>query len=373
MAVSEYDKQFLTQEQQNQIAAITAAAEKSGDWTSAHNAAEAIRNSAGYSGGVNGAGYTAYTAPKEEKNSNEELLEYLKQQQAANTTANLSNLAAAYQANRNNLEAQQNALPETYAQSRNDAAAQDAISRKNFDERAVASGLSNGASGQAELSRESAYKNNIATINSSEAKSNNDIQLQMNNLQAEYENAIVAAKAEGNSALAESLYNEMVRQQNVALEQEQNALSEAKYAQSLALELGITDPATLANIKSLSDLAKVQGNAKTSASVLNGGGGYDNGTLSTSQIKEMQNYYGVTADGYWGTNSSKASGGLTAEQAWSQYSASKSGSNYNEVSSMAAQILNTQGKDKAKSYIREAYTSGAINLSEYSRLQSIIR
>lgn len=374
MAVSEYDKMFLTQDQQNQIAAITAAAEKSGDWASAHNAAEAIRNSAGYSGGTNGAGYSAYQAPQE-KNDNSELLEYLKQMQAANTSANLANLASAYQINRNNLEAQQKALPEMFAQSRNDAAAQDAIARKNFDERAVANGLSNGASGQAELSRESAYRNNIATINATEGKSNSDIELAKNNLQAEYENAIAQAKAKGDSQLAESLYNEMVRQ-------EEKATSDAQYAQSLAIKAGIKDAATLANIRSLDDLAKL---GVSSSGTLVGNGtdtNTGNGTLSTAQIKLLQTYYGVTADGIWGPNSSKAAGGLTADEAWAEYQSARKNyyddrdaqsTNYNEVATKANEILNTKGREAAMSYVREAYTTGAIDLSSYSKIYNSIR
>lgn len=50
-----------------------------------------------------------------------------------------------------------------------------------------------------------------------------------------------------------------------------------------------------------------------------GGSGYYNGGLSDSQIKEMQNYYGVTADGIWGNKSSSAAGGLSAADAWNAY------------------------------------------------------
>ena len=53
------------------------------------------------------------------------------------------------------------------------------------------------------------------------------------------------------------------------------------------------------------------------------GGGYNNGGLTDSQIREMQAYFGVTADGMWGANSTAASGGLTAQQAWAAYQANK--------------------------------------------------
>lgn len=49
------------------------------------------------------------------------------------------------------------------------------------------------------------------------------------------------------------------------------------------------------------------------------GSGYNNGGLTDAQIREMQNYYGTTADGKWGKNSSAAAGGLSAADAWNQY------------------------------------------------------
>ena len=55
------------------------------------------------------------------------------------------------------------------------------------------------------------------------------------------------------------------------------------------------------------------------------GSGYNNGGLSASQIKELQNYYGTTADGLWGSNSTAAAGGLSAQEAWNKYQQSMSG------------------------------------------------
>ena len=52
MAVSKYDKEKLSQKDQDRIAAVTAAAERGEmSWADAHNEAESIRNNAGYSGG----------------------------------------------------------------------------------------------------------------------------------------------------------------------------------------------------------------------------------------------------------------------------------------------------------------------------------
>lgn len=61
MAVSQYDKEHLTSDQQAQIQAVTDAAQAgSMDWATAHSIAEGIRSQAaggGYSGGQDGSGY----------------------------------------------------------------------------------------------------------------------------------------------------------------------------------------------------------------------------------------------------------------------------------------------------------------------------
>ena len=64
--------------------------------------------------------------------------------------------------------------------------------------------------------------------------------------------------------------------------------------------------------------AGATGTAKTgskSSGKKSGKSSYSNGSLTNEQVKQLQRYYGVTADGKWGTNSKKAAGGLTADQA----------------------------------------------------------
>lgn len=51
------------------------------------------------------------------------------------------------------------------------------------------------------------------------------------------------------------------------------------------------------------------------------GGGYNNGGLTSSQVMELQQALGVTADGLWGSNSKAIAGGRTADEAWSQLKA----------------------------------------------------
>ena len=49
------------------------------------------------------------------------------------------------------------------------------------------------------------------------------------------------------------------------------------------------------------------------------GNGYDNGGQTTSDIKKMQAELGITADGKWGPASVEASGGLTADEAYTAW------------------------------------------------------
>ena len=46
------------------------------------------------------------------------------------------------------------------------------------------------------------------------------------------------------------------------------------------------------------------------------GGGYNNGNLTTSQVKQLQQALGVKVDGMWGSNSRKAADNMSADEAW---------------------------------------------------------
>jgi hypothetical protein len=46
---------------------------------------------------------------------------------------------------------------------------------------------------------------------------------------------------------------------------------------------------------------------------------WDNGKLTASQVKKLQQILGVDVDGKWGDKSSSAAGGMTAEEAWKAY------------------------------------------------------
>lgn len=239
MAVSDYDKQYLSQDNQNKIADLTSKAESGSiSWADAHAGAEAIRNSAGgYSGGSQGNEYHDLTGGfgntslvKESGGSRTtvkkgyapgDYSKYLKDMYAANTESQLAQLKAAYDKNAGTLQSAAEKIPVTYQNARNDAAATNEIERNNMNEYFTARGLNTGTSGQAALANSGTLQRNLGNISTQEANAIAENQRQQDDLATQYQNAIVQAQAEGNAALAQALYNEYVRQDNAKQNQYQ--------------------------------------------------------------------------------------------------------------------------------------------------------
>lgn len=140
--------------------------------------------------------------------------DYLKKQYAAQQQAALAELKSAYDTNISKLDEEAAAIPQQYETARNEMAAQNAIARKNFNEQAAATGLNTGTSGQAELARSSVYQRNLAGANVAEQNAQQALDRDRLSLQAQYENAIAATKAENDAALNNALYQEMLRRQS---------------------------------------------------------------------------------------------------------------------------------------------------------------
>lgn len=82
------------------------------------------------------------------------------------------------------------------------------------------------------------------------------------------------------------------------------------------------------------------------------GGGYNNGSLTSSQVMELQKALGVTADGLWGSNSSAAAGGMTADQAWAAYQQNNPGTS--RFSGLAYQtMIQNKQYDQADAYLAQ--------------------
>lgn len=263
---------------------------------------------------------------------------YLKELYAQKVAAELAALKSAYEKNTSTLDASRAQIAPVYDIARNSAADQNARSRGAFQEMAVANGLNTGTTGQAALAQDIVYQQNLSAIDREQAQKLADLDLQRSQLDTQYQNAIAEAQATGNADLANALYEEYVRVQNQAAKQTAASTTStttkptltASQAQT-AIKNGIVTDDVIAAFDyyygqgaydSLYGTGKLRagttGAAKT-GSKSSGKSSYSNGKLTNEQVKQLQKYYGVSQDGKWGTNSKKAAGGLTADQAWAKY------------------------------------------------------
>lgn len=245
----------------------------------------------------------------------------LKQAYAAQKEAELAGLKGAYQKSQASYEAQLKQIPKVYNAARNEVAAQNAIARKSFDERAAATGLNSGTSGQVELARSSAYQRDLAELDREQANAVADIKLQQATLQSQYESQLAKAAAASDAALGDALYKEMMRAQELDREDTQLAAAAEAKAAKTAPEAAETPKAT--------EIPKETEAPRTPKK------GYDNGGLSAEQVKILQAAYGLEQDGKWGPKSQKVSG-MGADAAWAAYQA--------EQAKLAAQAQDSESK-----------------------------
>ena len=270
--------------------------------------------------------------------------DYLKELYAKKVAAELAALKSAYEQNTATLDASRAQIAPVYDIARNSAANQNALSRGAFQEMAVANGLNTGTTGQAALAQDVVLQQNLSQIDREQAEKTAAIDLQRSQLDTEYRNAIAKAEATGDAELANALYEEYVRQQNLYAKYGGQTGGSgsgssggstvvkptltASQVQS-ALKNGIvTDDVISAfdyyygqgSYDALYGTGKLTaGKSSGSGSTGKKKGSYSNGSLTNQQVKQLQKYYGVSQDGKWGTNSKKAAGGLTADQAWAKY------------------------------------------------------
>ena len=270
--------------------------------------------------------------------------DYLKELYAKKVAAELAALKSAYEQNTATLDASRAQIAPVYDIARNSAANQNALSRGAFQEMAVANGLNTGTTGQAALAQDVVLQQNLSQIDREQAEKTAAIDLQRSQLDTEYRNAIAKAEATGDAELANALYEEYVRQQNLYAKyggQTGDSGSgssggstvvkptlTASQVQS-ALKNGIVTDDVISAFDyyygqgaydSLYGTGKLTaGGSSSSGSTGGKKGSYSNGKLTNEQVKQLQNHYGVPQDGKWGTNSKKAAGGLTADEAWAKY------------------------------------------------------
>lgn len=166
--------------------------------------------------GGGGGGKYYYTAPKAQYEaptlpSASSQADYIKAMYDASQKAQEEALRASYEKNTGALDYQQGKIAPTYDAAANNAGAQAAIQRANFNESANASGLNTGAGSQAELSMRNAEAANIASIRKAQADAQADLDYQRSQLTLEYQNAIREAIAKNELQKAQALYEEAKR------------------------------------------------------------------------------------------------------------------------------------------------------------------
>lgn len=258
-----------------------------------------------------------------------DLSELIRAQKESELEKKLASLKSAFDKSESALDDALERVPQEYDSARNEAAAQYAIAQRAFDERAVASGLNSGTTGQAALARNSVLQKNLSQIAQNEANAISDIELQRAQLIAEYQAAIEGALAEGEAELAAMLYEEMVRVQNLEREDAMLAAQQAEEERELALkyaaEFGVDPNALIAMWGGGgADIPYATGpvtnpTAYPSPAAPVGNQTVDNGGLPSNAIRKMQAYFGADVDGSWGPASRAKAGNKSATDAWNEY------------------------------------------------------
>jgi hypothetical protein len=103
------------------------------------------------------------------------------------------------------------------------------------------------------------------------------------------------------------------------------------------------------------------------------GNGFNNGTLTVGQIKEIQAYYGVEADGKYGPQTKEATGGLTADEAYAKIFGGSgetgtgnklTASEAKGVSSQVSEFANNDDLEGAEAYLTFLVSKGYLTKEE---------
>ena len=175
-------------------------------------------------------------------------------------------------------------------------------------------------------------------------------------------------------------YDKYQQDRNLAYNEHRNAIEDKQWQDSFDYQKGrdqVADQQWQDSFDWQKSEASTNRNESNAVNYYESGGkvGYDNGSVSTDNIKLMQKALGVSADGKWGAGSTEAAGGLTADQAWKAYQDGKLGKanvSYDDVKDDCDYFI-SQGADRSEigNYLREALHSGYITQEEYNKLAAI--
>lgn len=240
--------------------------------------------------------------------------QYIRDMYDANSASQLAALKSTYEQNVLDYQAQDDLISAEAQRQRNQAASQNDLQRMYMNEMGIMQGLNTGATGQMALAQSAALQGSFADIGTQEQQALADSALERSKLKVQYSAAVDQAIAQNDYELANALYQEYVRQDKLA----QQAAAAAQEQANWQAKFDYQKQQDAWNAQYGTPAVGTTGTTSKSPKKKNTGG-YNNGSLTTEQVKVLQNYYGVTADGLWGKNSSNAAGGLTAAQAWDAF------------------------------------------------------
>lgn len=256
----------------------------------------------------------------------DDMTQYINDMYAANLEAELAALKSAYDSNVAELENQNDKIAEQFRAARNQAAGQNALEAQRMNEIGIAQGLNTGATGQMALAQNMAYQGTLGNLWAQEAQTQADVDLALAQLMNQYNANVNQTSAQINAQRNQALYEEMVRQQELAAQQ---AELSREYALNLISKGVMPDSATLSSggisATEASALMKMM-NAKVGSSTATAPGvatpTYNNGSLTPNEVMRLQtdiNKYlpadqQIAVDGKWGESTANAAGGLTADQ-----------------------------------------------------------
>lgn len=232
MAVSGYDKLYLSKDQQSRLAELTDQwnrANAAGDlpgMAAAHAAAEEVRRSGGYSGGSEGTGYDKLPGVSVPAGGGAEngssagggslggaalkgRLDAVNRVYDAARELQLQQLRSAYDANVRSLRAEGEQLPALYRERKNSAAARSELEKRDFNEYAAASGLNSGTAGQAELARLNRLHSDLAALGREETDKKAALEDELRTVRLDYENRVSEAVSKGEMQRAQALLDEL--------------------------------------------------------------------------------------------------------------------------------------------------------------------
>lgn len=277
------------------------------------------------------------------------------------------------------------------------------LGQKNLDQQLSAAGYAGGMADSQRIQTETNYENNLQ-----------DIENQRLEVVAELERAIRDAQLTGDLQAAQELqaYLQSMQsswmsyvqnqqalqnsnywnQQQMQMNRQQVSAQQASQAYDQAMELlsmgimpgddvlgqaGISQQEAAAIRSTVLGQGGVQGAASggttaARSSSTSGLRGYDNGSLTAEQVRQMQAYYGAAADGMWGMDSSSAAGGLSADEAWAAMRGEDTPSGGSGFSAMAYSSYLSRGDlEGADAYLARYWT--AMTPAEQATVNDLIR